>query len=130
MDFELTKKLSELVKADQLAEAITFAEEKLRQQKQTDFNKIIGNDLLELRDPLADYLNAFYKSVKGRIKVKAMYCEMNGFTINPDQWFLDSFAFDKFGGTDDFDWLAEWEPENSTPDIFVISGYEALQTRV
>jgi len=127
MNFELTEKLSELLKVDKLTEAITLTEDKLRQETKTDFNKILGKDLLQLSDSLADYLDSFYKSVKGRMKIQALYCEMNGFTINPDLWFLDSFAYDKFGGTDDFDWLADWEPENSTQDSFVIKGYEDLQ---
>ena len=42
-------------------------------------------------------------------------------------WFLDGFAYDKFGGVDDFDWLADWEEGNSTEESFVISGLEDLQ---
>jgi len=52
---------------------------------------------------------------------------MNGFTINCDLWFLDLFAFDKVGGTDDTDWLADWEEGNSTINSFPLTGYEELQ---
>ena len=42
-------------------------------------------------------------------------------------WFLYLFAFDKVGGTDDTDWLADWEEENSTEASFPLTGYEELQ---
>ena len=60
--------------------------------------------------------------------VKAIYCEMNGFTINPDLWFVTLFAYDKFGGTNDYDWLADWEEENYSKESFVIQGYEDVQS--
>lgn len=127
MNSELTEKLGEFLKANKLTEAIVLAEDSLQRKTKTDFHKIAGKNLLALSAALADYLESFYKSVKGRIKIKAIYSEMNGFTINPEQWYLDSFAFDKFGGMDDLDWLADWEQENTTPDIFVIKGFEELQ---
>jgi hypothetical protein len=127
MNIALTEKLSELLKVNKLTEAIGLAEDALLLEKKTDFHRIVGKNLLSLSGTLADYLESFYKSVKGRMKIKALYSEMNGFTINPDLWYLDSFAYDKFGGMDDFDWLADWEPDNTTPDIFVIKGYEELQ---
>lgn len=57
--------------------------------------------------------------------MEPLYCEMNGFTINPDLWFLDAFAYEKFGGTDDFDWLANWG--TSTQESFVLNEMEDLQ---
>jgi hypothetical protein len=128
MDFELTEKLGELLMQDKVDEAISTAEAKLRQHTKTDFNKILGRDLLNLRDDFADYIDEFYTKVNSRITVKAIYCEMNGFTINPDLWFVDLFAFDNFGGTEDFDWLADWEQENCSKQSFIISGYEDIQS--
>ena len=127
MNFELAEELGALLRADNLSGAITFAEGKLRQLAPTDFNVILGRDLTPLSKSLCDYMDSFYQRVKKRIKVKALYCEMNGFTINPDLWFLDAFAYDTFGGVEDFDWLADFDEENSTDESFVIKGMEDLQ---
>lgn len=55
----------------------------------------------------------------------AAYTEMNGFCINPDLWFCDLFAYHQYGGHDDYDWLADWQSEES--GSFVIEGLEPLQ---
>ena len=127
MNFELAEELGALLKADKLSEAITLAENKLRQLEPTDFNVILGRDLTPLSKSLCDYMDSFHQRVKKNIKVKALYCEMNGFTINPDLWFLDAFAYDTFGGVDDFDWLADWNEGDSSGESFVIKGMEDLQ---
>jgi len=127
MNFELAEELNALLTADKLTEAITLAESRLRQLEPTDFNTILNKNLTHLSPSLADYLDSFYKRVIKKIKVEALYCEMNGFTINTDLWFLDGFAYDKFGGVDDFDWLADWEEGNSTEESFVLTGLEDLQ---
>ena len=128
MDFELSETLGELLKQDKLDEAISIAETKLRQHTKTDFNKILGRDINNLSDDFADYIDEFYKKINSRMTVKAIYCEMNGFTINPDLWFVDLFAYDTFGGTEDYDWLADWDQENSSKESFILSGYEDIQT--
>ncbi len=55
----------------------------------------------------------------------AIYVELNGFTINPDRWFFDPFAYRRHGGHSDWDWLAEWESEEFTP--VTLTGMEDLQ---
>lgn len=128
MDPELSEKLKELLNNDMLEEAISAAENKLRLHSTTEFNKILGRNLLNLANDLADYINEFYTRINFRMPVKAIYCEMNGFTINTDCWFLTLFAFDKFGGTEDYDWLADWKIENYCEEGFVIQGYEDVQS--
>jgi hypothetical protein len=127
MDFELSERLGELLKQDKVDDAILIAETKLQQHTKTDFNKILGRGIKNLKDDFADYIDEFYNKIDSRMTVKAIYCEMNGFTINPDLWFVDLFAYDKFGGTEDYDWLADWDQENSSKESFVIRGYEDIQ---
>lgn len=126
MDLELSERLGELLKQNKVDEAILITEAKLRQHTKTDFNKILGRDLINLKEDFANYIDEFYKKINSHMTVKAIYCEMNGFTINPDLWFVDLFAFDKFGGTEDYDWLADWKQENYASG-FIIRGYEDLQ---
>src|SRR5690606_30433796 len=73
-----------------------------------------------------NYLNEFYKNAKDEIEVKAIYSEMNGFTINYDLWFIDLFAFTECGGLEDLDWLADFEV--SSVDSMTITGFEELQS--
>ncbi len=128
MNFKLAEKLNTLITRDKLDEAITLAEKELRGLPQTPFHAILGKDLLHLVDPMAKYLDAFYQWMKPTLTTKALYAEMNGFTINPDLWYVDVFAYDEYQGLDDLDWLADVELENSTVnDPFVLTGFEDLQ---
>ena len=49
---------------------------------------------------------------------------MNAFTINPDEWFFDLFAFSQ-EGNESFDWLGDFYA--STDCSCVIKGMERLQ---
>ncbi len=64
-------------------------------------------------------------------KVEALYCEMNEFDINTDNWYIDSFAFANDGGIDlhDMEWLCDFDTDSQkeTESIFKIDGYEKLQ---
>lgn len=74
-------------------------------------------------------MEAFYNRLKPTLDIKALYGEMNGFTINPDLWFLSVFAYDNYQGLDDLDWLADYELEHSTAEnLFVLTGFEDLQS--
>lgn len=58
-------------------------------------------------------------------EVKAIYSEMNGFTINYDLWFIDLFAYSSCKGLDDLDWLAYYE--YSSENSLTITGFEDIQ---
>lgn len=128
MNFELAEELNRLLIADKLEDAIKLTEDKLEQEGPTGFKIILGKNLLHLMESLTVYLDSFYNKTKNNIEVKALYCEMNGFTINNDLWYLDVFAYDNYEGLDDLDWLADWEDENSAQEHFVITGFEDLQS--
>ncbi|WP_035557933.1 hypothetical protein [Hymenobacter sp. IS2118] len=125
MEFNLDEALSELVANNNLDEAINLAEDKLSELPKTDFHKVIGKDLKHLAVELSEHLDIFHKAAKKQIDVKAFFAEMNGFTVNYDLWFVDLFAFAELGGTDDFDWLADYDVPSE--DGMVISGLEELQ---
>lgn len=127
MNFELSNDIGTLLASGKLGEAILLAEAKLKEQTPSDFHQLLGKNLLHQTEKLSAYFADFYENVKHNLPVKAIYAEMNGFTINCDLWFLDLFAYDKVGGVDDTDWLADWEKGNSTKTSFPLTGYEALQ---
>ena len=126
----LQKDLQPKLLEGKINDAIEFCEKELNKIPQTDFHKILTKNLDHLIDPLILWINDFYKRVSQDININAMYCEMNGFTINPDRWFIDLFAFDTDGGMEDLDWLADWQNGHSTlPNSFTITGFEDLQTK-
>jgi len=72
---------------------------------------------LHFTSNLSKYINEFGKSTRQILKKKqgfiknlfgsgkeikpaAYYCEMNGFKINPDRWYIDLFSFENYGLTD------------------------------
>ncbi len=141
MNFELADKLSELLESKKLDEAIAMAEQELKNIPTTDFHKILSKNLLHLTTDLAKHINEFDKSTKEVLKKKqgflknlfssgkevkpaAYYCEMNGFTINYDRWFIDLFSFENYSLTD-WEWLSDFY--DSTANDLTITGFEEIQ---
>ena len=141
MNFELADKLSELLESKKLEEAIAMAEQELKNIPTTDFHKILDKNLLHLTSDLAKHINEFDKSTKEVLKKKqgfiknllgsgkevkpaAYYCEMNGFTINYDRWFIDLFSFENYSLTD-WEWLSDFY--DSTANDLTITGFEEIQ---
>ena len=141
MNFELADKLSELVESQKLDEAIAMAEQELKNIPTTDFHKILNKNLLHLTSDLAKHINEFDKSTKEVLKKKqgfiknlfgsgkevnpaAYYCEMNGFTINYDRWFIDLFSFENYSLTD-WEWFSDFY--DSTANDLTITGFEEIQ---
>ncbi|GAB3019398.1 hypothetical protein GCM10027284_43350 [Cyclobacterium sediminis] len=141
MNFELADKLSELLESKKLDEAIAIAEQELKKIPKTDFHKILDKNLLHLTSDLAKHINEFDKTTKEVLKKKqgfiknlfgsgkevkpaAYYCEMNGFTINYDRWFIDLFSFENYSLTD-WEWLSDFY--DSTANDLTITGFEEIQ---
>ncbi|TJZ53810.1 hypothetical protein FAZ15_17480 [Sphingobacterium olei] len=141
MNFELADKLYGLLQTKKLDEAIALAESELRNIPETDFHKILGRNLLHLVSDLKKYIADFEQSTSDILKKKhgfiksifgskekqrpvAFYCEMNGFTINYDRWFIDLFSFEKFS-LDNWDWISDFY--DSTSADFTITGFEDIQ---
>ncbi len=157
MNFDLLDKLSELLQENRLERAIELAESKLNELPTTEFHKVLDKNLLHLKPNLAIYLETFNNSASNFFKnkpdpknigflekifgkkkkviefnpnrnLKAVYCEMNGFSINYELWYIDLFAFDFYKGNnlEDLNWLCDFKfkSENS----LTITGLEDLQT--
>ncbi|MCX2746180.1 hypothetical protein OO013_20040 [Mangrovivirga sp. M17] len=141
MNFELADQLTELLKKKKLDKAIEIAESKLAKVPKTGFHQIIGKTLTHQTSELAEFISNFHtettkilKKNQGLLKsifnmnnnltAEAYYCEMNGFTINCDLWFIDLFSYEKLGG-EDWDWLADFY--DSSSNSLTITGFEELQ---
>lgn len=81
----------------------------------------IGNDPADA----ARHFDMFLAREQTRFPIAAAYTEMNGFDINPDRWYCDLFAYSRYGGHEDYNWISDWQ---SAPfDDFQINGLEKLQ---
>jgi len=130
MNFDLEDKLNEYVKRNDLDSAIQIAESELGKISETEFHQLIGMNLLHLESVLSEFISKFYSNVKLKYTfsfkkmLKAFYCEMNGFTINYDRWFIDLFSFSEIG-KEDYEWLADFE--HHTNKDLTITGFEKIQ---
>lgn len=142
MNFELQDRLRALIETQKLDEAIATAESELRKIPETGFHKILGRNILHLNSELADYIASFEHLTSNVLEKKhglvksifrphhaqrpaALYCEMNGFTINYDRWFIELFSFEQFS-LDDWDWLSDFY--DSSPNDLTITGFEDIQS--
>lgn len=126
MDFDLVDELNGYLLDNKFELAIEVAEKKLSDLPSTEFHKIIGRDLKPLSENLTSYITDFNSQSKNKFEVKAIYSEMNGFTINYDLWFIDLFGYSELGTLDDLDWLSEFE--YSSEKSMTISSFEDLQS--
>lgn len=123
----LYKEIAGLIRNNQLADAFKLTRNKLQQLPLTDFHYILEIEWLPLAENVALYIEKFYKSAKRKLKlVEAIYCEMNAFTINYDNWFVQFFAYEKYMGTEDFDWLADYDYTQDNALLF--TGLERIQS--
>ena len=120
--------------------AIEVAENELIKIPETDFYKMIGKTITNQSNELKDYIEHFNnettkvlngkksfisKLLKNETKIPAAYyCEMNGFTINYDRWYIDLFSFNKVE-SDNWEWLCDFY-DSSIQDL-TIKGLEEIQ---
>ncbi|MRG44150.1 hypothetical protein GFS24_03445 [Chitinophaga sp. SYP-B3965] len=120
-------KIVDWVRAGQIDAAIQYTENKLAELPETGFHQIIGKDLLHLQPILGQFLHSFFKSMREEeeLDIKAVFCEMNAFTVNYDLWFLDLFAYETVEEEDTLNWLAEYDGQSEKS--LTVTGFEALQ---
>lgn len=115
-----------MVPHGKLQQCIPFLEEGLRSLKRTPYHRVLGKNFLKQANDLADWIIDFHKkAVAAKQKLAALYLEMNGFTINPDQWHCDIFGYKSAGDIWDLDWLSAWDAE--ADECFVLQGMESVQ---
>ncbi|MCA9170823.1 MAG: hypothetical protein KDB23_24265 [Planctomycetales bacterium] len=72
------------------------------------------------------HINKFVTACQFTFDVRAVYLEMNGFDINYDRWYFDSFAYTEYSDEpDDLDWLCEWNSPDW--DQVTLDGLEETQ---
>ena len=121
------EQIESLIQAGQIEEAIKQAETALSELPQTDFHKVIGKDLLHLQPILTKFFTNFYETIleEEETEMKAIYVEMNSFSVQYEHWFVHLLSYDTRPDTGNTDWLQEFTGESEKN--LTITGYEALQ---
>ena len=122
---ELQEQLSPVLRAGDLAQCERTVAGRLAALPPSPFH--IALDLAITNPPaaVAAHFDQFFRPAAARANIGAAYTEMNALDVHPDRWFCEVFTLREYGGHDDYDWLAERQPERSAP--FTITGLEDLQ---
>ena len=126
MDKDLWKTVSNYLRSNDVDAAATDLESRLRRAVSDRFTTLAD---LHFTNPPRDviaHINGFIAKCQSQFDVRAVYLEMNGFDINYDCWYFDSFAYTEYSDDpDDLDWLCDW----TSPDCneFTLTGLEQTQ---
>lgn len=107
-----SKLLSELYKEVQglsLSEAVQTIEESFQELPSTKFEPVRHFSFEQNIEPLSVYLVLFHQLVSRDFQPRAIYLEMNAFTINPEAWIVNAFAFRRRGSSRRTEWLSRWD---------------------
>jgi hypothetical protein len=118
-------KIQPLLESQQLAEVEQVLLEWLADEPASPYHIIRELQITTPLQDVASYFDEFCITAKAIHPLRAVYTEMNAFTINPDLWFCTAFAFSKHGGRHGYDWLGDFT--SSSENCLVISGLEPLQ---
>jgi len=106
--------------------ALRFLEERLAKEKTPRFKGLLGKGFTNQPKSVLSAINKFIDACSKQFNIKAVYVEMNGFDINPDRWYFDSFGYTKYGADpENIEWICEWQsPE--WPQV-TLKGLESVQ---
>jgi hypothetical protein len=123
--FEIATDLEPYLRKGDLNFCIDRVSNIMRDLPQTPFHQIINLEFTNDPKDVVEYFEKFIEQESGRYEIKAIYTETNGFYINPDRWFFELFAYETYGGHEDYDWLADWR-SGDYPSM-TLTGMERLQ---
>ncbi len=115
-----------MVPHGKLDACIAFLEEGMHALRKTPYHEVLGRGFLHQTSAAAEYLIKFHRKASAEIDVAALYFEMNGFTINPDRWYFNGFAYKTAGDIWELEWLAHWDADTGN-DSFTLTGMESVQ---
>ncbi len=123
--FEIANQIEPDLRKGDTETCINRVVEELKKLPETPFHDAINFKFSNKPDNIADFMRKFIEKEKERIDIKAIYTEMNGFDINTDLWYFDSFAYETYGGRQDYDWLSDWKSDDY--EIMTLTGLENIQ---
>lgn len=128
MNFEFANQINPRLTEGDFTGALKIGESELSKIPQTDFHHMLGKSLLNQTDSLVDWIDSFYNQISNKVKIAALYFELNEFDINTDEWYIDGFAYEQDGGLDDIEWLTDVTRDLMTQQEFKLHGLENIQS--
>ena len=123
--FQLQEELAPLLRAGDTAGCAGGVSKRLEAMPRSPFHVALNLSITNRLTDVAAHFDAFFQQESTQYSIAAAYTEMNGFDINPDRWYFDVFAYQSYGGQDDYDWLSDWQSDDF--DDMTITGLEPLQ---
>jgi hypothetical protein len=110
MEMKLWKAVDRCFGKSDVGGAIDFLEERLAKEQVARFKGLLGKGFSNSPRSILSAINKFINACSKQFALKAVYLEMNGFDINPDRWYFDSFGYATYGADpQDLEWLCEWQ---------------------
>lgn len=131
MNIDLWHEIGELIDNGRLDSAIRRLEACLASCECDRFKSLLQNDLTNSPITVADHIDRFIAYCEESDPIEAIYLEMNGFDINVDRWYFDSFGYRRYIDTPDaLEWLPYWDFEWAAGPFETIdlTGLEELQS--
>jgi hypothetical protein len=126
MEMRLWNAVDRRFRNSEIGGAIKFLEERLAKEKVDRFKGLLGKGFTNTPQSILSAINKFIDACAKKFSIKAVYLEMNGFDINPDRWYFDSFGYTNYGADpQDLEWLCDWQSP-VWPEV-TLKGLEAVQ---
>jgi hypothetical protein len=126
VNVKLWKAVDKRFLASDIKGAIQVLEDLLANEKVDRFKGAISSYFSNSPLSLLSKINKFIRTCDKSFDVQAVYLEMNGFDINYNRWYFDSFGYKKCGDLrGDLDWLSDWQSDDWTQ--ITLKGMEKIQ---
>ena len=109
MNVGLSETVDRFLRNNDAAGAASYLESLLRAASPERFATLAEKQFTNPPRQVLEHINAFINRCGEEFDVQAVYLEMNGFYVNYDCWYFDSFAYTEYvDDPDDLDWLSDW----------------------
>src|SRR6266496_3868421 len=109
MDTKLWEYVDRKLTESDVSGAIDGLERLLAAEKGERFKGLLGTSFSNSPTDILAEINDFVEACVEQFDIKAVYLEMNGFDINPDRWYFDSFGYGTYGcDPKNLEWLCNW----------------------
>lgn len=126
MNVDLWQTVDTYLRSNDVNGAAADLESRLRATATDRFASLADSHFTNSPCNLLAHINDFLAACQSQFDVRSAYLEMNGFDINYDRWYFDSFAYaDYSGDPNDLDWLCDWTSPNWNQ--FTLNGLEQTQ---
>lgn len=126
MNIEIWQSVDTYLRSNDIAGAAADLESRLRATTTDRFSSLADSHFTNSPHEVLAHINDFIAECKTQFDVRAIYLEMNGFDINYERWYFDSFAYTEYSDDpDELEWLCDWTSPNW--DHFTLAGLEKTQ---